>query len=241
MKKLLILHARDGELAKDDYDAILRFGNMVPQNVQSHEINFEDFHDLDVREFAGVIVGGGPYDVSKPEQNKPERQKYIEATLKKHINIIYENDIPYLGLCYGLGVLVEALGGKVSADFNEAVMPVELHLTSEGQSDILFIGCEGAEAIVGHHEGVETLPTDAVLLASSDTCPVEAIRIKHNIYGTQFHPELDVYGLSRRLDAYKHHGYFSPEEIDDIMDMAKATNFSRANNIIHRFCKNLEF
>ena len=241
MKKLLILHARDGELARNDYDAIMRFGGLNPEQIQDHEMNFEDFHELDMRDFAGVIVGGGPYDVSKPEKNKPEKQKYIEQTLKKHINTIYENDIPYLGLCYGLGLLVEVLGGKVSPGYGEAVMPIKLHLTDAGEADQMFLGCNGAEAIVGHHEGVETLPDGAVLLASSSTCPVQAIRIKKNIYGTQFHPELDVYGLSKRLDAYKHHGYFSPEEYDEIMAMAKAANFSRANNIIHRFCKNLAF
>ena len=237
MKKLLILHARDGELARDEYDAIMRFGDLIPDQIQDHEVNFEDFHDLDMRDFAGVIVGGGPYDVSKPQANKTDRQKYIEQTLKKHINTIYENDIPYMGLCYGLGVLVDVLGGKVSSGFGEAVMPIKLRLTADGEKDQLFAGCNGAEAIVGHHEGVETLPETALLLASSSTCPVQAIRVKNNIYGTQFHPELDVYGLSQRLDAYKHHGYFSPEEYDDIMAMAKQADYNRVNKIIYKFCK----
>lgn len=237
MKKLLILHARETQLAINDYNAIMQFGGLAPKDIRQCEMNFEDFDNLDMRDFAGIIVGGGPYDVSKPEVNKSERQKYIESTLKKHLNKIYENDIPYLGLCYGLGILVDALGGKVSPGFKEDVGPIELHLTEAGQNDRLFASSEGAQAIVGHHEGVETLPEVAVLLASSDTCPVEAIRVKNNIYATQFHPELDVYNLSQRLDAYKHHGYFSPEEIDDILNIAKAADLSRANNIIHKFCQ----
>lgn len=239
MKKLLILHARETQLAINEYNAIMQFGGLLPENIRTIEMNFEDFDTLDMRDFAGVIVGGGPFDVSKPEVNKSARQKYIETTLNKHIQAIYDNDIPYLGLCYGLGVLVWALGGKVSPDFKEDVMPIEIKLTASGSDDPIFKDCDGAEAIVGHHEGVETLPQNAVLLASSDTCPVEAIRLKNNIYATQFHPELDLYGLDQRLQAYKHHGYFSPEEYDDIIATAKAADFSRANNIIHKFCQNI--
>jgi GMP synthase (glutamine-hydrolysing) len=37
-------------------------------------------------------------------------------------------------------------------------------------------------------------------------------RVGQNVYATQFHPELDVEGITTRIHAYADYGYFSPEE-----------------------------
>ena len=56
-------------------------------------------------------------------------------------------------------------------------------------------GCRATfDAFVGHKEACRVLPADAVLLASSPTCPVQMFRVRENLYATQFHPELDVAG-----------------------------------------------
>lgn len=237
MKKLLLLQARDYELAENELDAIVRYGGIGPENIRSIQMNFEDFDGINPSDYHAIMIGGGPYDVSKPEIHKPERQIYIEKTLFKILKTVYENDIPYLGLCYGLGILVKANGGTVSPDFKEDVAPIRLNLTTAGKNDDLLSHCNNAEAIVGHHEGVDEIPADATLLASSENCPVQAIRIKNNIYGTQFHPELDAYGLSCRLEVYKHHGYFAPEEYDEIIRIAEIANLNQVHKIIERFCQ----
>jgi GMP synthase (glutamine-hydrolysing) len=61
------------------------------------------------------------------------------------------------------------------------------------------------------------LPPDAVLLASSDACPVQMFRVKRNLYATQFHPELDLPGLLTRVHVYQHAGYFPPDELDELV------------------------
>ncbi len=236
-KKLLLLQVREGETAQNEYDSILLFGDISADMIEVVHIKTHELHSLDMLDYSAVIVGGGPLDVSTLLSQKSPHQLSVEHTLKKYIQQIYENDIPFLGLCYGLGILVDTLGGTVSRDYGEAVGPVELSLTTSGQKDELFAGCDGTDALVGHHEGVATLPVGAVLLAHSPDCPVQAMRIKNNIYGTQFHPELDAYGLAVRLDAYRHHGYFSPEEYDDIVNMAKNADLSRSHLVLHRFCK----
>ncbi len=46
------------------------------------------------------------------------------------------------------------------------------------------------EALAGHKEATERLPAEAVLLASSDGCPVQVYRVGRRVYATQFHPEV---------------------------------------------------
>ena len=58
------------------------------------------------------------------------------------------------------------------------------------------------------------LPPSAVLLASSPTCPVQMFRVGANVYATQFHPELDVDGITTRIHAYADHGYFAADELE---------------------------
>lgn len=240
MKKVLLLQLReDSRPNQNEYEAVLRHGGLDSRQVQRVQMHVEDFDDLDMHDYAAVIVGGGPYDVSKPADGKTARQQYVEMTLKKHIDTIYEYDIPYMGICYGLGVLVDSLGGVVSSDYTEAVGPINLQLTDAGREDRLFSECHMAAALVGHHEGIHQLPHGAILLASSSTCPVQAIRVKQNIYGLQFHPELDTVGLAIRLEAYKHHGYFKPEEFDEIMDSASIVSLSQAHQVVRVFCQKL--
>ena len=73
------------------------------------------------------------------------------------------------------------------------------------------------EAFLGHKEAVSRLPHGAVLLASSAACPVQAFRLGRNVYATQFHPELDVEALLERIEVYRHHGYFDPAELAEVL------------------------
>jgi GMP synthase (glutamine-hydrolysing) len=74
-----------------------------------------------------------------------------------------------------------------------------------------------------------------VLLASSAGCPVQAFRVGANVYATQFHPELDLAGLSTRVDVYKHAGYFDPDEADEIKAQAARGDVSWPPVILRGF------
>src|SRR3546814_14572444 len=69
------------------------------------------------------------------------------------------------------------------------------------------------EAFVGHKEAISSLPATATLLASSPACPVQMFRVGCNVYATQFHPELDVDGITTRIHAYASYGYFAADEL----------------------------
>ena len=108
--------------------------------------------------------------------------------------------------------MARALGGVVVTDIDRAELgTLGLRLTHAGTHDPVF-GPLGTPflAQVGHQDIVDSLPSDAVLLASTDRVENQAFRFAGKpIYCTQFHPELNVRGMKERLQAY-------PEYIEKI-------------------------
>jgi GMP synthase (glutamine-hydrolysing) len=90
-------------------------------------------------------------------------------------------------------------------------------------------------AFLGHKEGVSVLPRGAVLLASSETCPVQAFRVGERVYATQFHPELDVESIVMRIEAYQDFGYFEPAEGDELIRLARNAVVTEPPRILERF------
>lgn len=74
-----------------------------------------------------------------------------------------------------------------------------------------------------------------MLLAQSDTCPVQMFRLRNNIYATQFHPEADAEGFIVRINVYKHHGYFPPETAEDLIAAVSKENTPVPRTILERF------
>jgi len=68
---------------------------------------------------------------------------------------------------------------------------MEVSLTSAGRSDPLFAGLDERLACLQWHScEIGTAPTGSEILAVSDLCPVQAIRVGKHAYGLQFHVEL---------------------------------------------------
>jgi GMP synthase (glutamine-hydrolysing) len=127
-------------------------------------------------------------------------------------------DFPFFGACYGVGTLGVHQGGVIDRTYSEPVSAVRIRLTDPGRVDPLLAGMAPEfDAFVGHKEACSVLPPGAVLLASSDACPVQMFRVKENLYATQFHPELDVDGIVTRVHVYQHAGYFPPAELEELI------------------------
>jgi len=239
MKPFLILQLRpEAEAADDEYAAFLRKGGLTPDQTHRIRLDIQGIPaGLSLDAYSGVIVGGGPGCVSDAPEEKSPAEARIEAAVMGLMPEITARDFPYLGCCYGIGVLAHHLGGEVSkARYGEPVGTSRCRLTDAGAADPLLAG-EPAEfdAFVGHKEAVQALPPGCVQLLRSEACPYQMIRHGQNVYATQFHPEADSDGFETRIRIYRHKGYFPPEDADRLIAMCRAADVHSPEAILRNF------
>ncbi|MCV2881370.1 glutamine amidotransferase [Actibacterium sp. XHP0104] len=241
MKPFLILQLRpEAEASDDEYQAFLRKGGLAEADTHRIRLEREDIPaDLNLDDYSGVIVGGGPGCVSDDPAKKTPEEAKIEAEILALMPQITARDIPFMGCCYGIGVLAHHLGAEVSkTQYGEPVGTADCSVTDAGRDDPLLAGLPGRfDAFVGHKEAVQNLPEGAVHLLSSPTCPYQMIRYGQNVYATQFHPEADGDGFETRIRIYKHKGYFPPEEADSLIAMCRAADVHVPELILRNFVK----
>lgn len=236
-KPCLVLQLRPERPAADDeYRAVLRMADLAVGDTVRVQMD-QEFPDIDLDDYSVVIVGGGPSNVSSPDAEKYGYQRIFEPKLKKLMTEIVDRDFPYLGACYGLGILADVLGGAVSDQrYGEAVGAQTIELTDHARADPLLAGIPQAfRAFVGHKEACQDVPPGAMLLAGSAHCPVQMIHVGHNVYATQFHPELDSDGLALRIEVYRHAGYFEPHEAEDLIELGHRETVTVPGVILRRF------
>jgi len=232
----LLLSIREGAAADDEYAAMMRFAGLDEDGLHTIRLTEQPLGSIDLDEWSGIILGGGPYNVSDPDATKSATQQRVESELLALIERIVERDFPFLGCCYGVGTLGAVVGATVDRTYPEPVAAVTVKLTDEGRDEPLFADLpEVFDAYGGHKEAATSLPSHVVHLASSATCPVQAFRVGDNVYATQFHPELDLDGICVRIDVYKHHGYFAPETAESLKAAARQHNIEHPPTILCRF------
>jgi len=147
-------------------------------------------HDLPasrIRELApqGLILSGGPSSVY--EKGAPRCDPAI-----------FQLGIPVLGICYGMQLTCDTLGGKVQSVECREYGRAECEIVAD---DVLFEGLPTTtEVWMSHGDQVSHVSADFVPLAQTSTCPLAAV--KHNtlpVYGLQFHPEVTHTPLGREV------------------------------------------
>jgi GMP synthase (glutamine-hydrolysing) len=238
-KPFLILQLRpETEAADDEYAAILRKGGL--EAAQTHRIRLDQQDlpsDLRLADYAGVIVGGGPGCVSDAPEDKTPQEARIEAAVLSLMPRITGEDIPFLGCCYGIGILGKHLGGDVAKRaYGEPVGTADCTVAPGAADDPLLEGIPGRfAAFVGHKEALQDLPEGCVHLVASPTCPYQMVRHGANVYATQFHPEADAAGFETRIRIYRHKGYFPPETADELIAMCRAAEVHAPERILRNF------
>lgn len=239
MSRFLLLQLRpETEASDSEFKAMLDTSGLDETRVHRIRLDREPLPDtLDPASYAGVIVGGGPGCVSDPVQTKDPIEAHIEQTILGLMPRITADDIPFMGCCYGIGILAHHLGADVSRKrFGEPVGPVTCFSTEDGRQDPLTAALpDRFEALVGHKEAVQNLPRGAVHLVSSGPCPYQMIRYGQNIYATQFHPEADGAEFETRIRIYRHRGYFDPEEADRLIAQVHAAAVTEPARILEGF------
>ncbi len=237
MRPFLLLGTRAEDAAADnEYDAFLGFTGLEESMLHRVRLERGPLGSVDLDDWSGIFLGGGPFNSSDPDELKSPVQRRVESELGALLDVVVERDFPFLGACYGIGVIGTHRGATIDREYSEPIGPVPVTLTAEGRADPLLADLpEHFDAFVGHKEAVSHLPEHATLLASSPRCPVQAFRVGSNVYATQFHPELDIAGLVTRIEVYKHSGYFEPHEADSYKAMARASTVLEPPKILTRF------
>jgi GMP synthase (glutamine-hydrolysing) len=236
-KPFLILQLRpEDDTSNNEFEAILKYGQLTPAETHRLRIENTGIPELSLTDYAAVIVGGSPFDISTPQDQKQPIQHRIESDFRRLFDEIVGNDIPFLGACSGCGLLGSYLGTPISKKYGEPVGGALVSVTAEGRNDSLLANFPQQIAVLcGHKEACDSVPPGATLLLSSDACPVQMFRVGENVYATQFHPEGDGAGFTVRIHAYKHHGYFPADEADALIQAVTREDTPHAREILRRF------
>lgn len=233
MKKFLFLQSRPEEQVSDEeFQSFCRFGGLKKSQLERVQMHLEQ-PKVDLSKYSGVIMGGGPANFAEDEDKKSAEQLAFEPWLWRLLDEIIEKEVPFFGACLGIGALIAHGGGEMSFSMGEAVGAVEIRLEEDASDDILNGVPNQFNAFVGHKEGVLAIPDSVTVLAKSDTC-VQMIRVGKNVYATQFHPELNAEALALRIGAYKHAGYFAPEEADELIFAARQSDVDETATLVLR-------
>lgn len=138
-----------------------------------HTTTPQELLNMDAR---GVILSGGPASVY--DQDAPKCDPGI-----------FKMNIPVLGICYGLQLMVQTLGGKVKATNRREYGKTEVQVTNNSD---LFKGINGnMVSWMSHGDYAEMLPDGFEVIASSANSQTAAIQnSSRRLYAVQFHPEV---------------------------------------------------
>ena len=174
--------------AKKEIDTILEldFGSqytkLIARRIRESNVYSEilpwDIKEEKIRSLnpKGIVLSGGPDSVTN-------------SYTPRIPQIVFDLEIPILGICYGMQTLAEQMGGQVISADHKEFGHSELQITKEC---ILFDGLEKSLNVwMSHGDQVQDLPDDFELVASTATAPIAVMQHESKpIYALQFHPEV---------------------------------------------------
>jgi GMP synthase (glutamine-hydrolysing) len=142
--------------------------------VVRHDVSVERVRELNP---LALILSGGPASVYEPGAPKCDPA-------------LFDLGVPVLGICYGMQLLCDAMGGLVKPDPAREYGRAECRVTATDEP--LFRDVPHTTAVwMSHGDQVHDAGPDFVPLAVTATCPVAAVRHRTRpLYSLQFHPEV---------------------------------------------------
>ncbi len=194
MKKLLVCQHVAYELLGTLHPLLKRAGFRI------RYVNF-DRHphaEPEVDGYHGLVVLGGPMGV-----DQVDKHPHIETELRL-IGDAIDRQVPVLGICLGAQLLAKTLGARVMKNPEKEIGWYDVSPTEAGKADPLMCEIRPGEKIFQWHGDTFELPAGAVHLAESEACANQAFRYGDNIYGFQFHLEVDEAMIGRWLEVPHH-------------------------------------
>ncbi len=135
--------------------------------------------------YRGVILLGGEMGVYETESYGHLNVEFqlIEEALRR--------ELPILGVCLGSQILAQVLGATVRKHSEREMGWYPVELTDAGRADPVFGHFGPTERVFQSHGDVFGIPQSAVHLARSALCEGQAFRYGTNVYGLQFHLEMN--------------------------------------------------
>ncbi|MFV1964290.1 MAG: glutamine-hydrolyzing GMP synthase [Pirellulaceae bacterium] len=170
----------------DERVLVLDFGSQYAQLIarrvrEQHvfcQIIRHDITPEQIQRYApkGLILSGGPSSVYEPGAPLCDKR-------------IFDLGIPVLGICYGMQVACDALGGRVENTPAREYGRTRCEVTGNSE---LFAGVPAEMDVwMSHGDQVSRVAREFVPLAKTRTCPIAAVRHQDlPVFGLQFHPEV---------------------------------------------------
>ncbi len=186
--------------------------------------------------YDALWVMGGPMDVWDVEENP-----WLIAEKAAIRRWVRELDRPFLGLCLGHQLLADALGGTCGPQRPPEIGILEIELTPQGRSDPLFAGMPNRQKVLQWHSVQVCQPPDnAVVLAASNTCRVQAMRLGRNAWSMQYHVEVEPDTIANwgAVPAYRQalEATLGPTALDRIRTEAEINMSSFTSNAERLYC-----
>jgi len=143
--------------------------------------------------YGGLVVLGGPMNVDQVD---------LYPHLRTELRLIEQAlgaGLPVLGICLGAQLVAKALGARVGPIDTKEIGWFDVELTEEARDDKIFAPFRDTERVFQWHGDAFEVPRGAVRLATSSTCANQAFRYGDNVYGLQFHLEVDERLIERWL------------------------------------------
>jgi GMP synthase (glutamine-hydrolysing) len=127
----------------------------------------------------GIILSGGPKSVS-------------EAGAPKCAPELFELGTPVLGICYGMQLMTDVLGGEVRRSGQREFGHANVRVTGNGTPPKLFTQVPSELRVwASHGDDVNAVPPGFSVAATSATAPIAAMEAPdRDLYALLFHPEV---------------------------------------------------
>ncbi len=124
----------------------------------------------------GIIFSGGPASVTTPGSPRPDAG-------------LFKMGLPILGICYGLQVMSQMLGGAVECPEHKEYGIANIDIIAD--SPLFKDVPDHSQVWMSHGDRVSKLPEGFKCIASTPSCPYTAVEDStRKFYGVQFHPEV---------------------------------------------------